>query len=109
MFELLLLAAAVGGIVSLARGRGGNPIVWGCVAVGSYVAGVVIGNFLWPNPLVRTFLPWVLVGVTAFEVRFIVGAGRPKPDSMWSCPDCNMVNDSNYVICQACKRPWSPS
>src|ERR1051325_5175099 len=109
MFELILLAAAVAGIASLARGRGGNPLVWGSIAVASFVIGTLAGRQFWAGTVAQVFLPWALVGLVALEVRFILGAGRPKPDSMWSCPDCSMVNESNYVVCQACRRPWSPA
>ena len=36
MFEIVLLIVAAGGIAAYARGRGGNPIVWGGLGVGGY-------------------------------------------------------------------------
>jgi hypothetical protein len=109
MFQWLLLAVAVTGIASLARGRGGDPTFFGAVAACAFIAGAAVARTLGPESVLSLFLPWAMVGIVALYVRFAVGAGKPKPDSMWSCPDCNMVNESNYVVCQACQRPWSPA
>ena len=108
MFEILVLVVVCSGIASLARGRGGNPVMFGVAAAVSYVIGVAISRRYFAGDVISFVLPWALVGLVALQVRFILGAGRAKPDSMWSCPDCNMVNESSYVVCQACSRPWTP-
>jgi hypothetical protein len=39
-------------------------------------------------------------------LRFVIGAGRPKPDSKWSCSNCNYLNNASSIICEACQQPW---
>lgn len=109
MFQWVLLAMAVAGIAALARGRGGSPTMYGVIIVVAFEGGAIIGHSFGPESVLTLIMPWVFVGLVALHVRFILGAGRPKPYSMWSCPQCNMVNESNYVVCQACQRPWSPA
>ena len=108
MFQIILLIMATGGIASRARGRGGHPVVFGALTVVSYLLGEFLARFFGPDSVMQMVLPWLLVGLLAFQVRFILGAGRPKPDSMWACRNCDTVNESNYVVCQACRRPWVP-
>lgn len=107
MFQWLLLAIAVTGVASLARGRGGKPLFWGALTIVAFVLGAVVAHSFGPESVMQLVLPWVFVGVVASNVRFVVGASRAKPDSIWSCPNCNMVNESSYVVCQACQRPWT--
>jgi hypothetical protein len=109
MFELILLAAAIAGIASLARGRGGNPWFFGILAGGGWLVGTVIARLVFGPQSVAIFvIPWAFVGLAAFNARFVLGATRPKPDGMWTCPDCHTLNDSSYVVCEACQRPWAP-
>ncbi len=83
MFEIVLLILAAGGIGAYARGRGGNPIVWGSLGVG--------------------------LGIIAFCARFLLGRSLEKPSGMWSCANCKYLNQHYAVICEACKQPYTKS
>lgn len=118
MFEIILLFVVTGGITAFARGRGGNPWVWGVLTV--------VGYFL--VPLVVTFVAVLLgadpksvkadaqlwffasaiawVAIMGFCARFLLGHGRKKPSGMWSCPNCKYLNQHYAVICEACKHPF---
>jgi hypothetical protein len=106
MFQWLLLVVAAGGVASLARGRGGSPILFGAATVVAFVAGALFGP-IFGSTVIELVLPWMLVATVAVIARFMLGAGRPKPDGMWSCPECKMVNEASYIVCEACQRPWS--
>jgi len=109
MWVFVFLTACALGIAALARGRGGNPTLFGSLVVAGYFLGWIAGQSFGTESVIPLVLPWAMVGLVAFATRFILGAGKPKPDSMWSCPNCNMVNESSYVVCQACQRPWTPA
>ena len=116
MFEIVLLIVATGGIAAFARGRGGNPFVWGSLAV----AGYVVINYIVPvimisigrpldsdSRIVLFFVAAAWVGVVAFCARFLLGRNREKPSGMWSCPNCKYLNQQFAVICEACKQPYA--
>src|SRR5437868_576539 len=110
MLNGLLLVVALVGIEALARGRGADPGVWGAIGVVGLAAGFLAGRMVGGRDSIEQFFfPWVLVGVVAVVVRFVVGARKPQPDGMWSCPNCHMVNEASYVVCQACQEPWPQS
>jgi hypothetical protein len=109
MFVWILFAAAVLGIASLARGRGGNPAVFAAAAIVAFFVGMYAAKLFGPESVMQLVLPWALLGLVAFNARFILGARRPKPDSMWSCPNCRTVNESHFVVCEACQQPWAAS
>jgi hypothetical protein len=116
MFEIVLLIVAAGGIGAYARGRGGNPIVWGSLGVGGYVViaylgPVIIASFARPvDPDYRLWLvaggaAWL--GVIAFCARFLLGRTLEKPSGMWSCSNCKYLNQHYAVICEACRQPYA--
>jgi len=109
MFGILVLVIVVGGIATLARGRGANPVVIGTIAVAGYILIEFGGSFFIPAEEYRLFLTvaaWTWIAVVAGFVRFVVGAGRPKPDGKWSCSNCSYLNNASSVICEACQQPW---
>ena len=109
MFEIVGLVIVVGGIATLARGRGANPVVTGTIAIAGWILIEFGGSFFIPagqGRLLPMIAAWAWIGVVAGFVRFVVGAGRPKPDGKWSCSNCNYLNNSSSVICEACQQPW---
>jgi hypothetical protein len=115
MFEIILLMVAAGGIAAYARGRGGNPILWGSLGVGGYVLIEYLGPFIMASlgrPLDSDSRLWLFVvaaawvGVVAFCARFLLGRSREKPSGMWSCPNCKYLNQQYAVVCEACSQPY---
>jgi len=115
MFEIVLLIVAAGGIAAYARGRGGNPILWGGIGVGgyavvNYVVPVILaslGRHLDPDSRMWLFVGAVAwVGVVAFCARFLLGSTRERPGGMWSCANCKYLNQQYAVICEACQKPY---
>jgi hypothetical protein len=115
MFEIVLLIVAAGGIAAYARGRGGNPIVWGSLGVGGYA----LLNYVVPAIMMSLHRPldpdsrmWLFmvaaawVGIVAFCARFLLGSTREKPSGKWSCPTCKYLNQQYAVICEACQQPY---
>jgi len=114
-----LLAAATTAIVSFARGRGGNPWLWG--------ASTVVGYFLAPfaaryravavgmAPAVNSddaqllaFCSSILwVAILAFCSRFLLGRNLANAGGMWCCPNCKYLNQPYAVICDACRQQYS--
>ena len=112
MIELIVLAIAVTGIATLARGRGKSPVAAGTIAVVGYVLISYGGTIVVPpgdGRLLLLIAAWVWVALVAGYLRFIVGAGRPKPDGKWSCANCNYLNNASSIICEACQQPWKPA
>ena len=112
IFEILGIFLAVGGIVALARGRGASPVVAGIVAVAGWILIEYGGAFFVPPgegrfPLMLA--AWTWIALVAGFVRFVVGAGRPKPDGRWNCVHCRFLNNASSVICEACQQPWRPA
>jgi hypothetical protein len=109
MIEIIVLVIAVTGIATLARGRGASPVVVGTAAVAGWALIEYGGLFFlrrpdasWPLMLVA----WAWIALVAGYVRFVVGAGHPKPDSQWNCSHCRYLNNASAVICEACQQPW---
>ena len=110
LIHALLFAVALGAIEALARGRGGQPGIWGMLGVVAIATGFLVGRLTFGrNSLEQWALAWGLLAVVAIVVRFAVGARKAQPDGMWSCPNCHMVNEASYVVCQACEQPWAPT
>ena len=110
MLQIGVLIVVAFGIAGLSRGRGAKtPWVFGAAAIIAFVIGSFLVPLVGRESVVGFLLPWLCVGFVASMTRFTLGAGRSKPDSMWSCPYCHMVNESSYVVCQACSRPWDPA
>jgi hypothetical protein len=112
MLEIVFLILAASGIAAYARGRGGNPWLFGGLAVAGYVLLVDI------LPIVARLSPdsdnriWTIaggvawVGVIAFCARFLLGSGRKKPSGMWTCPNCKFLNQHYAIMCEACRQPY---
>src|SRR5215475_6158988 len=116
MLIIVFLLLSTGAIAAYARSRGGNPFVWGAISVagflliqfaGGYILGLLHiaadGDSSWL--LVAISVGWV--GIIAFCTRFLLGAGRPKPSGMWSCPNCKYLNQHYAVVCEPCSRPYA--
>lgn len=112
MLEIAFLMIATGGVAAYARGRGGNPWLWGSVAI----TGYVVVEYILP-PIVRVtpesdtalmFLwgGFAWMGVVALCARFVLGSGKKQASSMWTCPNCKYLNQRYAVICEACQRPY---
>jgi len=112
MLEIIFLIAAGSGIAAYARGRSGNPWLWGALAIGGYFFAVWIAPIFIPiarDPEVHfwsTVAGFAWVGVIAFCARFLLGLSRKKPSGIWSCPNCRYLNQQYAVICEACKHPF---
>ena len=112
MIELIVLAIAVTGIASLARGRGKSPVAAGTIAVVGHLL-ILYGGSVFvrsgDGQLLLLIAAWIWVALVAGFLRFVVGAGRPKPDGKWSCANCTYLNNSSSIICEACQQPWKPA
>ena len=115
MLQIFLLLITTGGIAAYARGRGGNPWVWGSLSVVGHLAIQFLGPFVTAllgrpidqNGLLLVVLAsWAWIGVVAFCARFLIGMKMEKPDGMWSCKNCKYLNQRYAVICEACKEPY---
>ena len=118
MFEIILLIAATSGIAAFARGRGGNPWLWGALTlVGYFVVpavvilfGALLGVHIRPSGEDVQFLFFVIaiawVAILAFCARFLLGRKHAQPGGMWSCPHCRYLNQPYAVICEACHQPY---
>ena len=115
MLQIFLLIVTTGGIAAYARGRGGNPWLWGTLSVVGHLLIQFLGGFTLgllgrandENALLAlAILSWVWVGIIAFCARFLLGIGMQKPDGMWSCSNCKYLNQRYAVICEACRQPY---
>jgi len=118
VFEIVLLVVATSGIASFARGRGGNPWVWGAMTVVGYFAVPFLVAFsaamfgVNPGHLKEDAQLWFFisaiawVAVLAFCARFLLGRKYANPGGMWSCPNCKYLNQPYAVICEACRQPY---
>jgi hypothetical protein len=114
-----LLVAATTAIVSFARGRGGNPWLWGALTVVGYFlapfAPRYIAVALGIAPAINSddaqllaFCSSILwVAILAFCSRFILGRKLADAGGMSSCPNCKYLNQHYAVICEACRQPYS--
>jgi len=118
MLEIFLIIIVAGGIATYARARGGNPTLWGAIAIGgyaliNYVLPVILaylGRPVSPDSRIWFFgVAAAWVAVVAFCARFLLGSGREKPSGMWSCPNCKYLNQQFAVVCEACRQPYGRS
>lgn len=111
MLEIFGFIIAIGGIATLARGRGASATKASIVAIVGYVFIRLIGLAVARSQgtgLVFVLIAWVWLGCEAAYLRFILGAGRRKPDGTWSCPNCSYTNHPSSVVCEACSEPYRP-
>jgi hypothetical protein len=109
VIEVLMLAAALGGIASFARGRGVSPVAAGAVALVGYIVIRMAGRLVAitdDTTLVLAIAAWVWVGLVASFIRFVIGSRRPQPTRSWACKDCLYSNGRHAVVCEACGQPW---
>jgi len=115
VLQIFLLFITTGGIAAYARGRGGNPWLWGALSVAGhlviqFLGGVVLGLLGRSRdangPLIVVIASWASVGIVAFCARFLLGMGREKPGGMWSCKNCKYLNQHYAVISEACREPY---
>lgn len=118
MFGIILLIAATSGIVSYARGRGGNPWLWGTLTILGYflvpylvafvftLSGTVSGSRKDDAQLLYFVSSLAWVALLAFCARFLLGREHNQPSGMWSCPNCRYLNQHYSVICEACQKPY---
>lgn len=115
MLQIFLIFVTTGGIAAYARGRGGNPWLWGSLSVVGHLLIQFFGGFLIAllrqqsnenASLAVGIAAWLWVGVIAFCARFLLGMGLEKPDGMWSCKNCKYLNQRYAVICEACSQPY---
>ena len=101
MLQIFLLIVTTGGIAAYARGRGGNPWVWGTLSVVGHLLIQFLGGFTLgllgrakdENALLALgIVSWIWVNIIAFCARFRIGMGMQKPDGMWSCSNCIYLN-----------------
>jgi len=118
MLEIVFLLVTTGGIAAYARGRGGNPWLWGTISVAVHLLIQFFGGLALAllhrsgDPDARTFIfvaSYAWVGVVALCTRFLLGSGREKPSGMWSCSNCRYLKQRYAVICEACRQPFGRS
>jgi hypothetical protein len=112
VLEIAFLIIVTGGIAAYARGRGGNPWLWGSIAVAGYViVEYVLPRAIGVAPESDAALLFLLggfawMGVIALCTRFLLGSGRKKPSGLWTCPNSKYLNQRYAVICEACQHPY---
>jgi len=115
VLQIFLLIVTTGGIAAYARGRGGNPWLWGTLSVAGHVMIQFIGAFALAlfgkahdetAELTVQISSWLWIGIIAFCARFLLGMKMEKPGGMWSCPNCRYLNQHYAVICEACRHPY---
>lgn len=108
MIELFVLLIALGAIGTFARGKKISPQF----AVGSAFAGwlmiEVMGVLTRSSDEGILFMlsAWIWLALVAGYLRFIVGAGLPKPDMQWNCSNCHYLNSASSLFCEACEQAW---
>ena len=113
MIEIFLVIIATGAIASLARGRGGKPVLWGAIAVVGYIVtelgtGLVIYALTQDKTpsMVPLLAGWLWMGAVALFLRFGLGSHLAQPDTDWFCANCKTMNKKSAVMCEACKQTW---
>jgi hypothetical protein len=113
MIEIILVVIATGAIASLARGRGGKPVLWGTIALVGYiftefaVALVIYALTKDKTPsIVPVLAAWLWMGAVALFLRFGLGSHLGQPESDWFCATCKTFNKKSSVLCEACKETW---
>jgi hypothetical protein len=115
VLQIFLLIITTGGIAAYARGRGGNPWLWGSLSVVGHLLIQFLGAFVIAAlgfardetaQLLLVIFSWLWIAIIAFCARFLLGMKMEKPDGMWSCPNCKYLNQRYAVICEACRQPY---
>jgi len=114
MFEIILLIAAISAVVTMARRRGTDLVLWGGFALGGYVilyfAGAALSRARQQEDylLFAEVAGWLWIGAIFLYVRFGIGASKPKPWGMWTCNECRYLNAASAIVCEACNKPYVP-
>ncbi|MBM3311810.1 MAG: hypothetical protein FJY80_09905 [Candidatus Aminicenantes bacterium] len=119
MVELVFLIISVGSISVVSRQRGGNPLLWGPLALAGYfLLKLGMRKFnLFPLPpgqegdfnLVRSIISVGFVCLVYLFVRFGLGRTKAKAGGKWVCPDCKYLNDEIATNCEACGKAYQES
>jgi hypothetical protein len=117
MIEIVFLIIAVGSIVTVSRQRGGNPLLWGPIALGGYFALKILMRELglFPVPegqegdlnLVRFFIGVGYICLLYVFVRFGLGRSKARAGQKWVCPACKYLNSEIATNCEACGREYT--
>lgn len=114
MFVIVGLIAAISAVVTMARRRGTDVVLWGGLALGGYLILSVLGAGILKIKQLDDYLVfaevagWLWIGVIFLYVRFGIGASKPKSWGMWTCGECKYLNASNAIVCEACSKPYVP-
>jgi hypothetical protein len=114
MFEIVLLIVAISAVVTMARRRGTDIVLWGGLALGGHLILYAVGVLLSQARQQEDYLlfaevaGWLWIGAIFLFVRFGVGASKPKSWGMWTCGECKYLNAANAIVCEACGKPFVP-
>jgi hypothetical protein len=116
MIEFVFLIIAIGAIVTVSRQRGGQPLLWGPLALGGYfgLKFLMIKLALFPAPpgeagdlnVARWAISIGYVCLLYLIVRFGLGRSKAKAGGKWVCPSCQFLNSEIAVKCEACGRDY---
>src|SRR5579871_4349543 len=97
--EALGVLIAVAAIGTFARGKNLSPELAGGSAVSGYLLIRIAGILLTGNEQGLYFIvgAWTWLAVIAGYLRFVVGAGRVKPDMQWNCSNCHYLNSASSI------------
>jgi hypothetical protein len=111
------MSVATVDIASFARGRGGNPWIWGALSgVGCFLApffltllatllGGNLNNSREHAQIGFFFLSIAWIAELAFGARFLAGRLFESPGGMGFRPSCRCLNQPFTVMCEASSQP----
>jgi hypothetical protein len=116
MIEIVFLIIAIGAIVTVSRQRGGNPLIWGPLALGGFfgLKFLMIKLGLFPAPpdqagdlnFARLAIGYGYIALLYLIVRFGLGRSKVKAGGKWVCPSCKFLNSEIAVACEACGKEY---
>jgi len=111
MLGIIALIVVLGGIATLARGKGVNPYAAGGAAFSGWCFFAIVLPVFVRAEGARFLLMlsgWAWIALVAGFLRFVLGASKRKPDSKWNCPNCRYLNNASSIVCEACQQAWQP-
>jgi hypothetical protein len=114
MMEIVGLIATISAVVTMARRRGTDVVLWGGLALGGFLIFAIGGPAVLRAVHRDDYLVfaeaagWAWIGVIFLYVRFGIGASKPKSWGMWTCGECKYLNAANAIVCEACGKPYVP-